>query len=306
MANQKDSSLSRRKFLKITGAGVIASSLAPLFCASKKQPNVLFIAIDDLNDWVGCLSGHPDVKTPNLDRLASRSVLFTNAYCAAPACNPSRAALMTGIRPSTSGVYHNPYPWRQSSVLKDAITLPQHFMAHGYKAMGSGKIYHGSYPDPESWDYYWPSQQNNKPDDPMPNNRPLNGIPKTAHFDWGPVDASKEEMGDWKVADWVIGELQKKQEKPFFLACGFYRPHLPWYVPQKYFDLYQLDEITMPEVKEDDLDDVPEAGRKMARIKDHKNVLQYNQWQKAVQGYLASISFVDECVGRVIEALEES
>ena len=116
-----------------------------LTAAAERKPNVLFIAIDDLNDWVGCLGGHPDVKTPHLDRLAARGVLFTKAYCAAPACNPSRAALMTGIRPSTSGVYLNPQPWRQSPVLKTAVTIPQHFMAHGYRALGSGKIYHGDF-----------------------------------------------------------------------------------------------------------------------------------------------------------------
>jgi len=268
---------------------------------------VLFIAIDDLNDWVGCLGGHPDVKTPNLDRLASQGMLFTNAFCAAPACNPSRTALMTGIRPSTSGVYDNAQPWRESQILSDAVTLPQHFMAHGYKALGSGKIYHGGYPDPESWDEYWPSKTLTKPPDPVPEKRPLNGIPKTAHFDWGPVDASKEKMGDWQVADWVINQLQQSHIKPFFLACGFFRPHLPWYVPREYFNLYPLEEIALPHVKEDDLEDVPNAGKKMAKPDgDHANVLKYNQWRKAVQGYLASISFVDECVGRVVQALDNS
>jgi arylsulfatase A-like enzyme len=275
----------------------------------KDGPNVLFIAIDDLNDWVGCLGGHPDVKTPNLDRLARRGVLFTNAYCAAPACNPSRAALMTGIRPSTSGVYHNSQPWRRSPVLKDAVTIPQHFMAHGYKAVGSGKIYHGRFPDPPSWNEYWPSQTTNRPADPLPprDKLPLNGLPKTGHFDWGPVDVPPEMMGDWQVADWVIGQLAQSHDKPFFLGCGFFRPHLPWYVPQKYFDMYPVDEVTLPTVNDDDLEDVPEIGRSMARTqRDHARVIKYKQWRKAVQAYLASISFVDECVGRVIDALDRS
>jgi len=308
MKEKNTSKFPRRNFLKTLGAGLLTAALPLSHCAAPtKQPNVLFIAIDDLNDWVGCLGGHPDVKTPNLDRLAAQGVLFTNAYCAAPACNPSRAALMTGIRPSTSGVYVNPQPWRQSSVLKDAVTLPQHFMAHGYTALGSGKIYHGPYPDPESWNTYWPSKTRDRPPDPLPENRPLNTIPKTAHFDWGPVKVSKQEMGDWKVADWVINQLQQTHDKPFFLGCGFFRPHLPWYIPPEYFNLYPLDEITLPNVKEDDLEDVPPAGIKMAKPEgDHARVLQYNQWRKAVQGYLASISFVDECVGRVINALETS
>lgn len=298
---------SRRDFLKVAGLTVAASLPCTLQAANKDKPlNVLFIAVDDLNDWIGCLGGHPDVKTPNIDRLAARGVLFSNAHCAAPACNPSRAALMTGVRPSTSGIYMNPNPWRKSSVLKDAVTLPQHFMAHGYKAMGSGKIYHGGFPDPASWNEYWPSKNVQQPKGVGPKNRPLNGIPRTSHFDWGPIDADKTEMSDWKVTDYVIGQLNKKHNKPFFLACGIYRPHLPWYAPQEYFDMYPLDKITMPTIKEDDLDDVPPIGKRMSGGRDHANVLKYNQWRKAVQGYLASISFTDECIGRVLDALDKS
>jgi len=305
-----DAGRTRRDFIKTLGLGAAAAAAGP-FChslaAGERHPDVLFIAIDDLNDWTGCLGGHPGVMTPNLDRLAGRGVLFTSAHCAAPSCNPSRAALMTGIRPSTSGVYTNNQPWRKSGVLADAVTLPQHFMAHGYRAAASGKIYHGGYPDPASWNDCWPSKTRCKPDDPMPMNRPLNGIPKTAHFDWGPVDAEPNGMGDWQVADWVSGRLQESRSEPLFLGCGFYRPHLPWYVPQKYFDLYPLEAITLPSVDENDLDDVPAAGRKMAKPeRDHARVIEHGQWRRAVQGYLASISFVDECVGRVIDALDAS
>jgi len=308
---RRRTTMNRRTFLRLAAAGA-TTTLVPTLSAlarssDKDRPNVLFIAIDDLNDWIGCLGGHPDVKTPNLDRLANRGVLFTNAHCSAPACNPSRASLMTGILPSTSGVYHNPDPWRQSPVLKNAVTIPQHFMAHGYRAVGGGKIYHGGFPDPPSWQAYFPSQTKNKPADPMPEGRPLNGIPRTSHFDWGPVPVADEAMGDSQVADWTIGELKKKHNKPFFLGCGFFRPHLPWYVPQKYFDMYPADEVTLPNVKADDLDDVPELGRKMAKPDgDHRKVLQHNQWRKAVQGYLASISFVDTCVGRVLDAFDSS
>jgi len=298
--------MQRREFLKLTGA----TALLPAFRAwgrSQSRPNVLFMCIDDLNDWIGCLGGHPGVKTPNLDRLAARGVLFANAHCSAPACNPSRASLMTGILPSTSGVYHNPNPWRRSPVLKDAVTIPQHFMAHGYRAVGGGKIYHGGFPDPASWQAYFPSQTRNKPNDPLPEGQPLNGIPRTRHFDWGPVPVADEAMGDWQVADWAIGELKAEHDKPFFLGCGFFRPHLPWYVPQKYFDMYPAEKITLPNVNENDLDDVPELGRRMARPQgDHRKVLQHQQWRKAVQGYLASITFVDTCVGRVIDALDAS
>ncbi len=272
----------------------------------KAPPNVLFICIDDLNDWTGFMGGHPQALTPRLDQLASESVIFSRAFCPAPACNPSRASIMTGIRPSTSGVYHNPHPWRKSPVLSDILTIPQYFRKHGYVAKGSGKTYHGSFPDSASWNEYWPSLTQQKPPDPMPENRPLNGIPNTRHFDWGPVDAAKEEMGDWQVADWVINQLGKEHDKPFFLACGFFRPHLPWYAPQEYFDKFPLESIVLPLVDENDTADIPQAGKALIKFRDHENVTKYDQWEKAVQGYLASGNFVDECLGRVLDALERS
>ena len=279
--------------------------LGPLAAVAADRPNVLFIAVDDLNDWIGVLGGHPQSRTPNIDRLAARGTLFTQAYCAAPACNPSRVALMTGLRPSSTGIYHNPQPWRP--VLPEAVTIPQHFRAHGYAVLGSGKIFHGAYPDPASWDIYFPSNQRQKPNDPLPPGRPLNGIPKTAHFDWGPVDAEDSEMGDAQVAEWVIGRLNEKHERPFFLACGMFRPHLPWYVPTRYIEQYPLASIELPLAREDDLDDVPPAGVQMAKPQgDHAKVVRHGQWQRAVQGYLASIAFADAQIGRVLDALDAS
>ncbi|MCC6145479.1 MAG: sulfatase [Candidatus Hydrogenedentes bacterium] len=298
-------SLDRRAFLQAAGCAFATTALSSRHALADKplrRPNVLFIAIDDLNDWIGCLGGHPGVKTPHLDALAGRGLLFTNAHCPAPLCNASRAALMTGIRPSTSGIYENDQPWRGSPVLREAVTIPQHFSAHGYRASGSGKIYHGSYPDPPSWDDYWPSQRDNIPPTPSLDRVAPGG---SGHFTWGPLDVPDEEMGDWKVADWVSGQLARDHDQPFFLACGFYRPHLRWEVPRKYFDLYPLDGITLPNVKADDLDDVPEAGRKMARPSgDHQRVIDHDAWRQAVQGYLASISFADARVGQVIAALD--
>ncbi|MEX0938867.1 MAG: sulfatase [Pirellulales bacterium] len=271
------------------------------------RPNVLFIAIDDLNDWIGCLGGYPGVRTPNFDRLAERGVLFTGAHCNAPLCNASRASLMTGMRPSTSGVYTNSQSWRASPVLSDAVTLSQYFRAHGYRAIGGGKIYHGSFPDPPSWDDYYPSQQRNRPPDPLPANRPLNGIPRTQHFDWGPVEAPVDEMGDTKVVDWAVGELGQSHDQPQFLAVGIFRPHLPWYVPPQYFDAYPLADIALPEVPADDLEDIPQIGRRMARPGgDHRRVLQHDQWHEAVRGYLASITFADDLLGRLLDALDRS
>ena len=283
-------------------------SIVLFSCENKsfEKPNVLFIAVDDLNDWVNVMGGHKGTLTPNIDKLANQGVLFKNAYCAAPACNPSRAALMTGIRPSTSGIYFNNQPWRKSEKLKNIETIPQYFRRHGYKVMGSGKIYHGRFPDPQSWDYYWPSLTETKPPDPMPKGRPLNTIPNTSHFDWGIVPVEDEEMGDYKVASWVVDQLNQDHEKPFFLAFGIFRPHLPWYAPEQYFDKYPLSEVQLPDTLEGDLNDIPEGGKKFIRYKDHENVNKYKQWERAVQGYQASITFADMCVGRVLEALDNS
>ena len=293
--------LSRRQFIPAAALG----PLTILSRAAQPRRNILFVAIDDLNDWVGCLGGHPQTLTPNLDRLARQGVLFTNAHCAAPLCNPSRAALMTGARPSTSGVYTNSQPFRQSAVLKDAVTLPMHLRAHGYRVIGSGKIYHGSFPDPQSWDDYWPSQQQNKPGDPQPPKLPANGIPGSGNLDWGAVDVSDEEMGDMKVADWVSRQLAKKVTQPLFLGSGIFRPHLPWYVPRKYFERFPLDKIQLPPVKEDDLDDVPPIGRRFADNNgDHQRITSHGKWREAVQAYLASIAFSDAAVGQVLRALE--
>jgi len=264
------------------------------------RPNVLFIAVDDLNDWTHFLGGYPSVKTPNLDRLAARGEFFSRAYCSAPACNPSRASLLTGVRPSTSGVYHNPNPWRAQ--MPDAVTLPQHFMAAGYKVHGAGKIFHGGFKDPQSWQVYFA-----RPQSMYPENRPCNNIRPGSHFDWGPITGGDADMGDTRVTDFGVNFLAEKHDRPFFLAVGIFRPHLPWYAPRKYFDEYPLSEVVLPKVKKDDLDDVPPIGVQMARpAGDHAKVLARKQWEKAVQGYLACINYTDGQIGRLLDALDGS
>jgi len=262
------------------------------------KPNVLFIAIDDLNDWVGHLGGHPDVKTPNLDRLARRGVSFANAHCAAPACNPSRAALMSGLRPSTSGIYQNQHNWVDT--LADTLTLGEHFRASGYRVVGGGKIFHGNLNTDKYWDEYYDRKELPSP------KTPYNGLDK-AHFDWKALDVPEEEMPDYKLVTWAAGKLHEKHQRPLFLAVGIVKPHLPWYAPQKYFDMYPKDEIALPDVPDDDLDDVPPIGLRMARPEgDHKAVVEAGQWRDAVQAYLATITFVDDQVGRLIDALDRS
>ncbi|MFO0891665.1 MAG: sulfatase [Isosphaeraceae bacterium] len=289
------------------GVCLLAAMAAPRAGAedgksTSPRPKVLFIAADDLNDWTGFLKGHSGARTPNLDRLARRGVAFTRAYCSAPACNPSRTSLLTGVRPSTSGVYHNDQPWRP--VLRDAVTLPQTFQKAGYRVVGGGKIFHNSFNDPASWDE-WHALK--KSDHPVPPGRPVNGIAGAAHFDWGPVDVADEAMGDHKTVSRAIEFLGQKQDRPFFLAVGLIRPHLPWYVPRKYFDAFPLSGIVRPEVKADDLADIPAAGRVIARPEgDHRKVVQAGQWDRAVQGYLASIGFADAEIGRLLDALDAS
>jgi arylsulfatase A-like enzyme len=322
--------------LRTSLLGAASLALCGRAFASKKGgggggPNVLFIAIDDLNDWVNCIGGRPGTITPNLDRLAARGVLFTNAHCSAPACNPSRASIMTGVRPSTSGVYYNRQDWRKSPALAKAITIPEFFRSKGYSAVGGGKIFHclswikNSYGtqrnDPDIWDEYYPSKIEPMPEAAWPDGaevredgyvtwKPLAGAgsPKrpSHFFDWSPLKVTDEGMADYKVVDWAMGELKKKHERPFFQAVGIFRPHIPWFVPQKYFDLYPLDKLELPKIKENDLADCSKVGQGFCRRSWHTWVAESGQWKRAVQGYLASISFADAQLGRLIDALDAS
>ena len=296
----------------------IICSFLVAFCSgtqAAKTPNVLFIAVDDLRDWVEHLSGHPNAKTPNIDRLAKRGVSFTRAYCSAPLCNPSRISLLTGVAPSKSGVYGNGEKLRQK--LPDAVTLMQHFRASGYSVRGAGKIFHGtSAYDMDSWDIFFKSSGSKKH-----RVKRDSSLPKSAWVPWGALACSDDEMLDGINAKWIITELKKPQEKPFFLAYGLTKPHLTWSVPQKYFDLHPLEGIKLPPTKKGDLDDLPAFGKKLARevydpsgerdfaVKpdgDHANVISNKQWGKAVQAYLATISFADAQIGRVLDALDRS
>ena len=278
---------------------LIGSTLAQ--AQQKKQYNVLFIAVDDLNDWVAAYGKHAGVKTPNIDRLARQGMLFTRAYCSAPSCNPSRASMLTGVRPSTSGVYFNDQPWRP--VMPDAVTLPQYFTQNGYDVMGTGKIFHEVYNDKASWPVYYPVPPSLKPANAKEKGTDVKGT----RFEWGPLNASDSLMADFKIAERGIDYLQQDHTKPFFLAVGIIKPHLSWYVPQKYFDMYPLAEVKRPLVMPNDLDDVPPAGVKMAKREgDHKYVTKNNLWENAVQGYEASISFADAQIGRLLDALDKS
>lgn len=279
--------------------------------ASRSRPNILFISVDDLNDWTGCLGGHPQAKPPHLDRLAASGVLFTNAHAPASACNPSRTAVMTGIAPNRSGVYGNGEEMRKA--LPDAEIIPKTFSRHGYHSAGSGKILH-YFIDANSWNDYFPeaSKENPFPRTAYPVKRPLS-LPRKGDWqyvetDWGGLPVSDEEYGgDFLVAEWISEQLQKKHDKPFFLACGFYRPHEPWFVPEKYFDAFPLESIELPPgYRADDLDDLPTTGKRRGPNQYFAHIQEQDQWKKAIQGYLASISFMDTMLGTVLDALEAS
>ena len=275
-----------------------------------RHPNVLFISVDDLNDWIGCLGGHPQTITPNLDRLAASGVLFKNAHCPAPACNPSRTAIMTGISPHVSGLYENGQKMRE--VLPKAELLPKYFSRHGYWAGGSGKLLH-YFIDARSWDEYFPAKETENPfpftlyPKKRPVNLPRGGPWQYVETDWAALDATDEEFGgDWSVTRWVGEQLRKKHDQPFFLACGIYRPHEPWFVPKKYFRPFPLESIQLPPgYKEDDLDDLPPQGKRRGPNRYFAHIREHNQWKQGIQGYLASIHFADTMLGRVLDALDE-
>lgn len=293
---------------------------------SVQKPNVLFIAVDDMNDWAGFLDGHPgmEIHTPNIDRLAASSMIFTNAHTPAPACAPTRAAILTGVHHARSGaehVYWGDGPkWREFEALKDVETLEQFFKNRGYKTLGAGKIYHSQAPpwaptsqiEPANWDFYYPSsyishpfqirapQEVIYPPDVDNESRPGGGA--RGWWTWGPIPVPDEKMADYHVVDWARYQLSLEHDKPFFLAVGMWKPHDPWEVPQKYFDMYPLEDIVLPVYKEDDLEDAFDHGRRWIQ----KWVVDNQQWEKVIQSYAASITFSDAMVGRLLEAFEES
>lgn len=281
---------------------------------SKPQPNLLMISIDDLNDWLGCMGGHPNTKTPNIDRLASKGVLFKNAYCQAPNCGPSRASIMTGLRPSTSGIYgqiDDNNIRKENFETEDVIFLPEYFKKQGYHTMGIGKIFHHHAPDGvfdesggrsggfgpfPSERFVWSGKSNRE------------GYGGTS-TDWGAFPEVDSLMPDYKFAKWTVDRLNQDYDKPFFLAIGFNRPHVPWYVPQKWFDMHPLDSIVTPAYIKNDLDDVPEIALQITDLPFMPTTewaIESGEWPKIVQAYLACVSFVDFYVGEILNALESS
>ena len=285
------------------------------------QPNVLFIVADDLRDWVGWMGGHPQARTPNLDRLAAQGMRFSNAHCNYALCNPSRTSLLTGLLPSSSGVFGNEQDWRRSVQVAGKPTLPEHLRARGFLSAAAGKIFHANHGGPDSklagwhggrrgfeldaaWDRRFPRAGVQLPPLPLPPGQNRNGL-DLWHWDWAPLDLPEALTEDGAVVAWAGDFLRRKQPQSFFLAVGLYRPHSPWYVPRRYFDPFPLDQIQLPEVRADDLDDVPASARGQAQAGGlHERIVRAGLWKPAVQAYLASVAFCDAMLGQLLDALE--
>lgn len=294
--------------LAVVGVAISCISAAAQSGApAARAPNVLFVMSDDLNNNLGAY-GHPLVKSPNIDRLAQRGVRFDRAYCQFPLCNPSRASMFTGLRPDQLQVYDLDTHFRFTT--PDVVTLPQLFRRHGYETVRVGKIYHFGVPeeigtpgfdDPVSWNKTInPFGRDTANKDKLINFTPQ--IPIGGALAYRIDDGPDEEQTDGWVATMAIRELErlKSSDKPFFLGVGFYRPHLPFVAPKKYFDLYPLDAIPAPADPTASLTDVPASAFGTPLFAG----LTPKQQRLIIRAYYASISFVDAQVGRVLDELE--
>jgi len=270
-----------------------------------QQPNVVLISVDDLNDWVGVMGGHPQAKTPGMDYLASKGVLFTNAQCQSPVCNPSRASLMTSLYPSTSGIYFLEPDLSESPISKQNVLLPERFQNEGFEVSGVGKLFHGGQNAK-----YWPHWTNNGGAGYPKQKHKLSGFPGHPLWDWGIVPEADEIFPDYQAATWAEAAFQKKYEKPFLIGVGFARPHVPQFATKKWFDLYPLETLQLPNYRKDDLNDISPYGVDITRLEHvaptHEWVLDNDQWKPLVQSYLACVSFVDAQIARVVKAIEAS
>jgi choline-sulfatase len=284
---------------------LLVAARAP--AAEPRPRNVLIIAVDDLNDWVGCLGGHPQAQTPHIDRLAGRGTLFTSAHCQAPLCNPSRSSMLTGLRPSTTGIYGLAPGIREVAALRDHVTLPQTFTRAGYATYTCGKVYHdGSIrPGDRAAEF---QEWGPAPGLPLPPRKLVHTPADIRAMDWGVFPEHDEQQADWTIASAAVEALRATPgDRPFFVACGFRLPHVPCFATQRWFDLYPEQNLVLPAVHDDDRDDtprfswylhwkLPEPRLKFLRAE--------RQWSNLVRAYLASISFMDSQVGRVLDGLD--
>ena len=301
----------------VLAGGVAAQSLQAQLL---EKPNVLFITIDDMNIWAGAFDGV--AKTPHIDALAAQGTIFNNAHCVVPASNPSRTALFTGLRPETTGQYTNEGCFRDKGNNRELITLPQYLRVCGYETVSVGKIYHhprgmgktpDPYSDPESWDIQ-PICSVGIKGRHLYLNRDGYGTWHDGEISgylgrmgiWGPVPYKTEESEEWENTRFCTDYLNEDHDKPFFLACGVFTPHAPHIAPRKYFDLYPLDKIVFPEVPEDDLKDIPQIAKANFSTSFVELMREKGEYKKAIQGYLACMSFADDIVGGLLVNLKKS
>jgi len=321
--------LSRRSFLKSLCAGSLALTGCGWQLAgargTRKSPNVLFFALDDLCDWVGPM-GYGQAITPNINRLAESGVTFLNAHTAGIFCAPSRSAIFTGRHASNTGCYTTQVYFHNHP---DIQPLQVTFQKGGYRTFGGGKLFHHpkGFADLRGWDEFfvrteeqkqkgWPLNSWQMADEeiipqPFPNsiyNRTDRPTKAKWFLEWGKVlNENEEKMADTIRTEWACDLLKKKHDKPFFVGIGLYAPHFPNYCPEKYFDLYDRDKLVPPAYKADDLDDLPPAIRKakIARGRIHKHLEQIGAVKDAIHGYLACVSYADAMLGRLMKAIEE-
>jgi len=286
----------------------IISTLLLLLClstfkanAQDEKPNILFIAIDDMNDWIGFLGGHPQAITPNMDKLAAKGVNFINAHCSAPGCSPSRNALLYGVEPFNSGLYPFYEHAIHEQLMEQYTTLPRFLKENGYDTFGAGKIHHGFKGDSREWTDYF-EVKNTKKEFKEGTGYQIGNSKKMS---FRPTYNADEEHVDHKVASYGVDVLKQKHEKPFFLAVGIVKPHLPFDCPVRFFDALP-EHIEPPAILENDLMDIPKEGNSFRRAGDDKRFKADNAWEDVRRAYLACNSWTDYNVGRVLDELEKS
>ena len=295
-------------FIASAFCGVTTPSSADEVITDKSQPNILFIMVDDLNDWVGYTGKNTSTVTPNIDALAANGTAFTQAYSQYPVCGPSRASLFSGLLPSDLKIWEHPGSDHEvvaAAAKHNTPLMHTYFRQNGYKTMAVGKLLHRHVPK-DSVD-----MSGGRGDwDQLPNSKELVWKSKKTLTDWGVYSESEQEMSDPMAAAWAVNRLAEKHDRPFMLMVGFLRPHVPWYVPQKYFDAVgEASKVSLPPYKKDDLDDVSPYIRDLNRKEQMPSTewaKEKGVWQDIVQSYLASINFADHYVGEVLNALKAS
>lgn len=270
--------------------------------ADRSPPNILLIILDDQNAFAGRTDLAPQPATPNLSRVAQRGVTFANAQCPAPVCNPSRTALLSGLRPSTTGIYDNSQDSLPADhILNRTVSLPEYFRRAGYKVAGGGKIFgsaFGSAVGKEKWDETFETRRRQRQAEFTP---PADAAQVVGKHAWGPLTQPREQLPDWQLAEWAAGFLAKPQPRPFFLACGIVKPHTPWHVPAKYFELFPPDRIIIPALAADETVGVPATAKDKLNANLRELARRRNE---AVAAYLAAMRFADDCVGRILDGLD--